>query len=270
MSLIEKLESKENLTAAESALADYILENLDSVYRMSLQDLAKASYVSKPSVIRLYRKVGCSNYREFSIALQLERISTYEANNSIEYEDLISDSGSTNETVGKLGIISKQIIDNCVNSVDSLKLDKITDALFDADQIYIFSCGNDLENPESFADYVGEFMKRPIVINSQADPEKMIDSFTKKDAALIILGNENNDSDELQEKVFASNATRILITTANEPENKYPVDYVLYSYPTGSDMIRSHAYVSQLSITMGLNIIYTCLYLRAQKKQKEA
>ena len=74
LNLIEKLRNKENFTSAESSLADYILNNIDDVYRMSLQDLAKASYVSKPSVIRLYRKVGCLNYQEFSIGLQLEKI----------------------------------------------------------------------------------------------------------------------------------------------------------------------------------------------------
>ena len=57
MNLIEKLIKKENFTSTESSLADYITNNIDSVYRMSLQDLAKASYVSKPSVIRLYRRL---------------------------------------------------------------------------------------------------------------------------------------------------------------------------------------------------------------------
>ena len=270
MGLIERLESKEGLTAAESALADYILENLDSVYRMSLQDLAKASYVSKPSVIRLYRKVGCSNYREFSIALQLERITGHNEGEGVRYEDLLTGTESTGEVVGKLGEISKQIIDKCVTSVDMLKIDQITDALLSADKIYILSCGNDLQYPEAFADYVGKFRDRPIIIDPNEDPVRTDEMICEKDAVLIIIGNEKHESDELLKRIADSDAVKILLTTDNDTKESYPADYFVYSFPEGNDTIRTHAYVSQLSITMGLNIIYTCLYLKAQKIQSAA
>ena len=74
MNTIEKLKKKENFTGVEISLADYILKNIDHVQNMSLQELAAASYVSKPSAIRLYRKLGFKNYREFSVALQVEKI----------------------------------------------------------------------------------------------------------------------------------------------------------------------------------------------------
>ena len=117
MNLIEKLQKKENFTSAESSLADYILNNIDNVYRMSLQDLAKASYVSKPSVIRLYRKVGCTNYREFSIGLQLEKIKTDDPG-TIENSKVFMESKDLYEFVQKVGVLCKQIVDNCIHSID--------------------------------------------------------------------------------------------------------------------------------------------------------
>ena len=141
MNLIEKLIKKENFTSTESSLADYITNNIDSVYRMSLQDLAKASYVSKPSVIRLYRKVGCSNYREFSIALQLERIRSGSTTN-FETNQAFMESGSLYESVEKLGVLSKQIVDNCINSIEKSTLENIVHALDQAETIFLYPLGD--------------------------------------------------------------------------------------------------------------------------------
>ena len=141
MNLIEKLIKKENFTSTESSLADYIINNIDSVYRMSLQDLAKASYVSKPSVIRLYRKVGCSNYREFSIALQLERNRSGSTTN-FETNQAFMESDSLYEFVEKLGVLSKQIVDNCINSIEKSALENIVHALDQAETIFLYPLGD--------------------------------------------------------------------------------------------------------------------------------
>ncbi len=57
MSVISKLKKQENFTFVESTLANYIINHIDTAYKMSLKELADVSQVSKPNVNRFYRKV---------------------------------------------------------------------------------------------------------------------------------------------------------------------------------------------------------------------
>lgn len=76
MAIIEGLQAKRDFTAAESDLADYILEHVDEVSRMGIADLAAASYKSNATIIRLCRKLGVDGWRDFRVALasNLEKV----------------------------------------------------------------------------------------------------------------------------------------------------------------------------------------------------
>lgn len=70
--LLTQLQQKENFSNAENVLASYILGNPDTALRLTLQKLADAAFVSKPTVIRLYRKLGFKNYSDFRLKFYSE------------------------------------------------------------------------------------------------------------------------------------------------------------------------------------------------------
>ena len=51
--LLEKLQEHKNFTAHEKDVAEYILSHLDQISELSAGELAKASYTSKATVVRL-------------------------------------------------------------------------------------------------------------------------------------------------------------------------------------------------------------------------
>ena len=57
MLLIEKMKHKEDFTALERQISDYILEHRDEMFEMSLAQLAGKLYVSKATVIRYFKKL---------------------------------------------------------------------------------------------------------------------------------------------------------------------------------------------------------------------
>ncbi|MCR4634517.1 MAG: hypothetical protein K5648_10365 [Erysipelotrichaceae bacterium] len=266
LNLIEKLQKKENFTSAESSLADYILNNIDDVYRMSLQDLAKASYVSKPSVIRLYRKVGCLNYREFSIGLQLEKIRNDDG--TIENSRVFLETEDLFEFLQKTGILCKQVIDNCISAIDQDVLNDIVTTLNEVDKIYLYSLDGMEDKLNFFLDRMNLVGKEPILIRNSEDPKLLIRSMNEKDAILLTSASERDKEDALLEEIFERPCPRILVSTADDSDLDLRTDYSFYRYPKGSDFIRNSKIVSQVSLLLGLNFLQASL-LKVQFDQKE-
>ncbi len=266
MNLIEKLKCKEDFTSAESSLAEYILNHIDNVHRMSLQDLAKASYVSKPSVIRLYRKVGCSNYREFSIALQLEKI-RLDNQTPIENSSVFFEVENNMELADKICTISKQIVDNCLGAIEKKSLDDIIEVLFHAEKIYLYHFGNVQDEVRTFINRMSRIDRNPIVIDKDGDYRSQIDAAKENDAIIIVSCGEPDTNDDILEIIGNSDASSVLITTMNDPHYMISPDYTFYTYPKGNDFIRNNEFVSRMSILLGLNIIQSCLNKESRKEK---
>lgn len=60
------------LTKTEEAIVSYIAANADEATRMSLHELASASYTSPASVTRLSRKLGYASYSEMQLGIARE------------------------------------------------------------------------------------------------------------------------------------------------------------------------------------------------------
>lgn len=67
--LLKLRESKNNFTAVERIISDYVLENASEVPGLSVKELAKRSRTSDASVLRFCKTLGCSGYRDFIVQL---------------------------------------------------------------------------------------------------------------------------------------------------------------------------------------------------------
>lgn len=65
MLLIDKLRMQKDLTNTEKRIADYILQNLTTIPAINVADLAKNTYTSHSSVIRLAQKWGLTAFAIF-------------------------------------------------------------------------------------------------------------------------------------------------------------------------------------------------------------
>ena len=70
--LLEKLQEHKNFTAHEKDVAEYILSHLDQISELSAGELAKASYTSKATVVRLSQKLGLNGFQDLKITLTAE------------------------------------------------------------------------------------------------------------------------------------------------------------------------------------------------------
>lgn len=97
--IIHKLKKMENFTNSEKSIAEYILKNLEDIHTFSAEKLARKSFTSKASVVRLCRKLNVDGYREFQREIDREVsemrkielfLSKEPLNTSTKYEDIVS------------------------------------------------------------------------------------------------------------------------------------------------------------------------------------
>lgn len=85
MGIIAKLRDTGKLSSSEQDIAKYILENAPKVIRMSIRDIAKATYTSPTTVLRLCSKITDEGFAEFRVLLAAE-INSY-SNRKLTLED---------------------------------------------------------------------------------------------------------------------------------------------------------------------------------------
>ena len=90
--IIEQIKNIENLTIQEQAVVAYILDNPRGLLKMSINDLAKESFTSSATIVRLCKKLGLSGYAE------LKRQFTMEYPNFVKFEKRLKKQPFNNAT----------------------------------------------------------------------------------------------------------------------------------------------------------------------------
>ena len=119
--LLEKLQEHKNFTAHEKDVAEYILSHLDQISELSAGELAKASYTSKATVVRLSQKLGLNGFQDLKITLTAE--STYD------------------DIVKTLPALYDKAVTNTRLSLDKNSMKRISQVLQKAECIDIYGTG---------------------------------------------------------------------------------------------------------------------------------
>jgi len=82
--IIEQLKDFNNLTDSEKLIANYLLDESNNINNMASTHLAKATFTSQSTVVRLYQKMGFQSYREFMAVLAVERKDYFESTNIMD------------------------------------------------------------------------------------------------------------------------------------------------------------------------------------------
>ena len=137
MDFTERIRDKE-FTKTEKIIADYILDNINTVGFSPLKDVAIACGVSDTSVIRFLRELGYEGYTDFKKSLNDKLIEQYNANLSPMQKFNQSKSQITTES------IANEVFYNSINNLNNayLKLDdgllqNIADCLIASKHKYI-------------------------------------------------------------------------------------------------------------------------------------
>ncbi|MES1935408.1 MurR/RpiR family transcriptional regulator [Salinisphaera hydrothermalis] len=127
---------RESLGKAELRVAEYILKQPEQVITMTIVDLAKASEVSDPTIIRLCRRFGCKGYQDFKVRLaqQLAPEPPF-LHQPIEQDDDVE------RAVEKILLNSINALKRFRVDVDAAAIERAAGKLMKARMVYLFGLG---------------------------------------------------------------------------------------------------------------------------------
>ena len=129
-----------NFTNHEKEIARYIFENLDKVPGMSSGELARASFTSKATVVRLSQKLGLSGYQEFRLKL-VEEINQKNRLSQMLAGEPITDKSTYADIIRTLPFLYDKAVTNTRLSLDKNIMNRIHNVLQSAECIDIYGAG---------------------------------------------------------------------------------------------------------------------------------
>lgn len=147
--LIHKLKKQEDFSSSEKEVANYILEHPKEIINMSIREIAKKTYSSPTTILRLCRKVGMKGFQEFRIAFNTEMSS--EIFNSEVNEDIpFYDEDSLNSIANNIATINIRGIQDTLSNFDFDIMNEIIKLFKKGAYIDIYGDGSSLLSASEF------------------------------------------------------------------------------------------------------------------------
>ena len=70
--LINKMKYMKDLTSQEKNIVEYILQNPETIFKVNANELAKLTYTSSSTIVRLCKKIGTNGFPDFQLQFALE------------------------------------------------------------------------------------------------------------------------------------------------------------------------------------------------------
>ncbi|MFA9464681.1 MAG: MurR/RpiR family transcriptional regulator [Velocimicrobium sp.] len=138
--LIEKLQRGIDFTNHEKLLAEYILKHPDTFQQMNCEELGKATFTSKSTVVRLCKKLSVTGYQELKKILFFE----WKENETVKtckHAMMINESSTCRDIIDKLPEIYKELMEE-VNLYNSSNLfTRILNRMSKMNQIDFYGTG---------------------------------------------------------------------------------------------------------------------------------
>lgn len=116
--LIEKLKTQEKFTDAESVLANYILDNLLEISRLTIYELSDNSFCSVATISRFCKKLKVKNFSSLKVELARECSKYEEKEQRVAHNYPFTKDDSEKEIAMKIRSLSIQTINDTFASLD--------------------------------------------------------------------------------------------------------------------------------------------------------
>ena len=255
--LLRLRESSHNFSSTEKEIARIILDNPQLVVDLSVHALAKHTFSSAATIVRLCNHIGYSGYKEFRWAVTYE-LAQREQNRKIE-QKAIDRSDSLEEIIEKITYLNIISLEETSSLMDVDMLRQCVELIKKSRVVYLFGMGASLVAAK---DAYLKFLRlnKPCIINEDWHSQLLqARNATEKDLG-IVISNSGSTSEVIEcMKALKENGTPIIAITrcVNSPVSEL-ADQRLYTTANESTF-RSGAMSSRMSQLNIIDIIYTAL-----------
>lgn len=254
----------DTLSPTEKAAADRILRDPKLVVNLSIHQLAKATYCSASTLIRLFQHLGFEGYKEFRNSV-IRELTLREQNDSSRPSP-ITHSDSMEEIIEKITYKNIISLEDTQRLLDVDSLQRSVDMILSARVIYLFGMGASLcAAKDAYLKFLR--LNKLCVINEDWHSQLLqAQNASPQDLALVI--SYSGATEEVIEcmKILKQNKAPCIAITrcVNSPVSRM-ADVNLYTAANES-IFRAGAMSSRISQLNIIDILYTAMSNRQYKQ----
>lgn len=261
MSIMTQLEFELDFSQSEKEIGRYILNHGEDVLNMSVKELAKQTYTSPATIVRLCKKIGLEGYNDFKIKYSAELQYDLHHNDRIDVNFPFEKDDTGQIICHKLASLTQEVIADTVKLINFEELHKIVDLLYQNQNIDIYGAGNSLLAAMSFQH---KMMRIQRIVNLKVlHGEQIFMSYNSNDkriAMLISYSGETNEIVQIAQILKEKKTPIIVLTSVGDNHLSHYADYILNIGSREKIFTKIAPFASQMSIEYLLNVIFSCLF----------
>ena len=118
MSIMTQLEFELDFSSSEKTIAKYILDNGEDILNLSVKELAKQTYTSPATIVRLCRKLGLNGYGDFKIKYSAELQFDKKNKKRVDVNFPFGNTDSNSQIAYRIAYLPQEAIEDTLNLVD--------------------------------------------------------------------------------------------------------------------------------------------------------
>ncbi len=262
MLIIEKLNSREQMSDGEESIASFILSLGEDLKKYSTRNIAEATYTSPASVVRLCKKLDFKGFEDFKVQFLKEieyldrQYGKVDANFPFKKEDTMMNAAH------KISHLYEDTIKDTMTLLHHDSLQKALKLLRYSQSIHIYSFGTALNFAESFKERMLKTGKNVIISNNMDYQLYEANCISKGDVAILIsYSGETEKIIRIAETCQKRGIPSIAITSFGENTLSKMVSCTLLMSTKESMFHNIADFSSHLSIHFILDILYGTYFL---------
>lgn len=136
------------LRPSEQKVADWFLEYKGMGKELLMEELAKQTSVSQPTIVRFVKALGYSGFKEFKYSIMQQQARTDKEDESADGIELygfkLSSQDKLEEIPGKIINTSVKMLEETLKSIQIKEYKRAVDAILEAENIVIYSVENSI------------------------------------------------------------------------------------------------------------------------------
>ncbi|WP_427814861.1 MurR/RpiR family transcriptional regulator (plasmid) [Enterococcus sp. 22-H-5-01] len=263
MLLIDKLKIQADLTTTEKRIAEYILNHLATIPAINVDELAKKTYTSHSSVIRLAKKMGYEGFRDFRVAISAIAHSNLYREEQVDANFPFLPQDSTQEIAKKMADLAVDTVKKTYAQLDHDILAASADLLAKAERIFLFAQGDSQIRGRSFQNKLVKINKFLIVADEYSDEDWNAVNLTQKDCALFITYRARVPQYERILKHFLNENVPSVLLTGNARSNLISLARQAIVFTQAEmDFIKVSTFSSQVAFEYVLDTLFSLIYAK--------
>lgn len=270
--LIDNLKAAVGFSDTEKEIANYILQRGYEIEKMSINELAAATYTSPATIVRFCKKVGVKGYLEFRIKFhsEYEKISSFEK--EVNENEPFQRYDSYEEVAINLANICMKSILETRRGFDYPLFHKIVQKISKCNEIIIIGQSSSLFAASEFRMKMLRLGWKVYMEECISIQRSMASNVDEKTCAIIISNSgENPLVYEIVSVLKKQKAICIAITSDNNSQIAKKAHYAICtgSQEQKSYVIKLESFTSHTSIHYILDCLYSFIYLNDYEINKE-